>query len=156
MIGCIDTKLCIQPMMCNTLRMLWTQIIPTTISCFWLVLISIQGLHMRPSFPDMHVLWAHWSSLRSAKEPGKSWEWAGNPRQILQGSKEQARLDWSCDYNMQCLYMEWDGYRSLYCHMQPPSSKQCPHRTATLQAYEREKHERKCPGMGDGSEVREC
>ena len=43
---------------------------------------------------------------------------------------------------------------SLHCHMQPPPSKQCPCRTATLEAYEREKHERKCPGKGDGSEVK--
>ena len=31
---------------------------------------------------------SQWSSLGSAKEPGKSWEWAGNPRWILQGSKQ--------------------------------------------------------------------
>ena len=49
--------------------------------------------------------------------------------------------------------MEWGGYWSLHCHMRPPSSKWCPHCAAPLQAYERKKHERKCPGKEDGSEV---
>ena len=83
----------------------------------------------------------HWSSLGSAKEPGKSWEWGGNPRQILQGSKQ----GWIHHVIITCnVYIQNIWYRSLHCHTttnnvtcsasisHPPPKTNGAHQTTTL------------------------
>ena len=78
------------------------------------------------------------------------WEWAMSPKWVC---RELARNELVAMYRIQSLYMEWGGYWSLHCHMQPPSSKQCPHRAASLQGYENVKWEKSCLENGKESDI---
>ena len=64
---------------------------------------------------------------------------------------------WACVYTNQG---PWTSSKtsSTACVPRPlpqvPSSKQCPHHAAIMQAYENAKNERKCPGKGNRSEIK--